>query len=449
MGARSRLDLALFLAASGLLHQLLAIGVLLSPETPRPARIEEQHAVELVDPAEVDRPFTLAPGPIAAADLPREEREVEARARVGDPWARGDEGAADTLAELLEAPGSPAGQGRPRPHTDPLAGEDLDDLRSRPFNHAERDTPNRIRTAKEAVTHDNSRATPNPGPTPMLTTGKGRGSVREDARGVGHRDLHGLVPSTRGRSGASLLEEGASPEDQVVGRGRIEELAKGQGGRSSSGEGLEEQPGRARTRLGREGEPLARVPRDGVLSPPPATLRPELDRGVPSTLSSNRAEAVADVRNRELASSARVPDLLDMGRPRGDGDSSGKGRGAAAGRRGDPTGGRDGRAIWLSNPDRKYVRYFRDIYRKVQPMWIFPKDLEILMEQGEVLVGFTILKSGEVSDIRIQRSSGHPRFDQIVAAAIRKAAPFGRIPDGLGERLKVLAPFEFANPLVR
>jgi TonB family protein len=145
----------------------------------------------------------------------------------------------------------------------------------------------------------------------------------------------------------------------------------------------------------------------------------------------------------------RLLDLMEGARPDGRGTRSGHGRGSQAGRRGSSSGGDRDRFIYLSTHDRRYLDYFRSIYRKVNPLWLFPKKLEVLLEQGDVLIQFTILADGEVKDVRVRKSSGFKEFDRNVVAAIHQAAPFGPIPKGLGRRLRILAPFEFANPMVR
>ena len=97
----------------------------------------------------------------------------------------------------------------------------------------------------------------------------------------------------------------------------------------------------------------------------------------------------------------------------------------------------------------RYVSYFRKIYSRIQPLWSFPRELEIRMEQGDVLVQFTVEQDGRVSAIRVRKSSGFPKFDKNALAAIQKAQPFPPIPNALGRRLQILAPFEFHNPLIR
>jgi len=142
-------------------------------------------------------------------------------------------------------------------------------------------------------------------------------------------------------------------------------------------------------------------------------------------------------------------EIVASGRAIGGLVGEGLGLGLGRGRRGIGWGSEQGSEHWLTSPDQRYTDYFRRIYHKVHPLWSFPKQLELLLEQGDVLVQFTVVADGNVEDIRLRKSSGHDQFDKNVMAAIRQAAPFGPIPRGLGDRLKILAPFEFSNPIVR
>ena len=398
-----------FVGLSVVLHVgllLLVTHLLLLHVTPTPGEALVYSVDPVGDDADEAHQQVALSRPVMEDEVdPREEP----RARVGDPAASADRLAADTLSDAKKA-GSVAGQGRPRPHPDPLAGDDLDDLRFRPFNHHTRDSLSRIRTRRRAATYDNERATPNPEPTPFLTTGRGSSDLREPRtaprdRRRSHQSRAGLAPGT-------------------------------------SEPGGEDSPGAAT--LSRR---LTRRMRGGNAAL--ARRRPDVPRSTPRTLTTRRRQAVADRRNREQASSRRHPDLVEMGRPRGHGDSTGAGRGGKAGRRGDATGERDGLPLWLHTPDRRYVRYFRKIHGKIQPLWVFPRRLEVQLLQGDAQVRFTIHASGKVTNIRLKKSSGFPQFDRLVLGAVAKAAPFAPIPRGLGKRLTIVAPFEFHNPMVR
>jgi protein TonB len=73
-------------------------------------------------------------------------------------------------------------------------------------------------------------------------------------------------------------------------------------------------------------------------------------------------------------------------------------------------------------------------------------------EQGQVVVSFTLRTDGSVAEVQVARSSGYQEFDDAVLTAVREAAPFGRVPRAvsLGRgSIRVQAPFEFDNPLIR
>jgi TonB family protein len=109
----------------------------------------------------------------------------------------------------------------------------------------------------------------------------------------------------------------------------------------------------------------------------------------------------------------------------------------------------DARALARATYERAYDRYLARVREKVDPLWEFPRELALRMEQGDVLVAFTIRKDGSVTDVRVLKGSGFEKFDKNVLAAIKKAAPFGPLPAALGGELKVMAPFEGSNPAIR
>ena len=47
--------------------------------------------------------------------------------------------------------------------------------------------------------------------------------------------------------------------------------------------------------------------------------------------------------------------------------------------------------------------------------------------------GFTILRNGSTKNAKIEKSSGNRLFDSAALAAVRAAAPFGRLPDDFYE----------------
>lgn len=53
-------------------------------------------------------------------------------------------------------------------------------------------------------------------------------------------------------------------------------------------------------------------------------------------------------------------------------------------------------------------------------------------DRGEVMVSFTVSRSGSVSGVRIARSSGSPTLDKAALDTVQRAAPFPPIPDAAG-----------------
>lgn len=96
--------------------------------------------------------------------------------------------------------------------------------------------------------------------------------------------------------------------------------------------------------------------------------------------------------------------------------------------------------------------YFYEMYRKIDRELRFPKKLALALEQGQVVLAFRLQKNGRVRGLRIHKGSGFKEFDKEALRAFRLAAPFGVIPQPLlGERseLRVIAPYDFRNPLIR
>ncbi|MCK5799485.1 MAG: TonB family protein [Deltaproteobacteria bacterium] len=341
------------------------------------------------------------------------------RPRLGErlpPWARGP---ADTLRQAPTR-GTETGHARPRPRERTTVGPDLDDLRYRVYDHPSQDTPQRIRTAPQAVTHDNRRATPTPAMSQHLVTGRGdsdrRSNWRADHSARGPQAKRGAQPKVVGGATAPRLDG-----DRAVHLG------------------AKVSPRRV--------ERTSRLPAVGATAP--AQRRPRVPRDPAASETRHRGFDVADARNRKEASSARRQDLLAMAQASGAGHHRGRGRGNQAGRRGSTEGARRGATIWLNSRDRRYVTYLHKIHAKIQPLWRFPKRLEILFEQGDVLVEFVLRADGTLARAGVRRGSGYHAFDANALAAVRRAAPFPAVPATLGTPLTILAPFEFANPLIR
>ncbi len=101
--------------------------------------------------------------------------------------------------------------------------------------------------------------------------------------------------------------------------------------------------------------------------------------------------------------------------------------------------------------ERRYDRYKQQIHSRVDRARDFPRALALRLEQGETLLRFIVLPDGSLGDgIQVIKSSGFTEFDQAAVDAVRKASPFGPMPDpGRATSLPVNLLVKFPNPVVR
>jgi len=74
-----------------------------------------------------------------------------------------------------------------------------------------------------------------------------------------------------------------------------------------------------------------------------------------------------------------------------------------------------------------YDWYLANIISRVQNNWNPPRGISG-EEDLVVLVSFNILRTGEITDVRIKQGSGDATLDRLGVRAIERAAPFGRLP---------------------
>jgi TonB family protein len=285
----------------------------------------------------------------------------------------------------------------------------------------------RIASDHERSTRESARVTPHPSGTPWLSSVAGAGHARHAPT---------VSPPSADSSGRAdeRLSDNGDPARVKLAAWQAERIR--------------------RRALERAALAAATASREA-----PGFQRPALEQGPAATEADTIADRVADRIDSALVSSELVPAKLEMSRPTSPGvhdDGRGAGTlGFAAEGRGSapvPTGAPglpDAKELALASYRRAYEHYLSRLKQKVDPLWEFPRDLAMRMEQGDVLVAFTIRKDGSVKDVHVIKGSGFPTFDRNVLRAIKKAAPFEPLPATFGSELTVTAPFEGSNPAIR
>jgi TonB family protein len=96
--------------------------------------------------------------------------------------------------------------------------------------------------------------------------------------------------------------------------------------------------------------------------------------------------------------------------------------------------------------------YFYAMYRRIDKQLKFPRKLALALEQGEVVLRFRLDASGKVHGLTVDKGSEFSEFDKEALRAFKAAGPFGAVPKGLlagRDRVSVIAPYYFRNPLIR
>jgi periplasmic protein TonB len=89
---------------------------------------------------------------------------------------------------------------------------------------------------------------------------------------------------------------------------------------------------------------------------------------------------------------------------------------------------KDPKAITLDTQDLQYTSYLRGLKQRIEEGWEYPPTARRDGIQGELLMKFTILKSGKVADVEVLKSSGYPMLDEAAKKALFDASPFNPLP---------------------
>jgi TonB family protein len=298
----------------------------------------------------------------------------------------------------------------------------------------------RIATARRRASPQDDRRTPHPDEDPWVTTGDGVLLLR-----VPHAAAHPTAGAASPSVATVAMRAGPAPPGAALPDAVF--VGPGRGDRDLA----------ARPRAGVAGADGARARVAG----PVAMQRPSVNQGHASTTSDRLAPRTSDDADAALLAASMMRDHLNasvqdgprravgeggVGGGGAPGSGGGVGRGGVARSLGDGDGW-----IALGTEDARYIRYLHEVRRRLQPLWrdAFPYDEALRLRQGTVVLQFVIARDGSVHATAVSRRSGVDRFDANVLAAVSRAR-LPPIPAALGHsELRIRAPFEFSNPVVR
>ena len=88
--------------------------------------------------------------------------------------------------------------------------------------------------------------------------------------------------------------------------------------------------------------------------------------------------------------------------------------------------------------------YIGQVQRVIEGAKRYPEGARRAGRQGKLKVQFTILKNGEVNNVRLITETPYPNLNREAMAAVKRAAPFSGFPDSIMKKsLKIILPFRF------
>lgn len=100
--------------------------------------------------------------------------------------------------------------------------------------------------------------------------------------------------------------------------------------------------------------------------------------------------------------------------------------------------------VSLDTRDFRYISYFAHIKRKIELSWTYPDEAARAGVFGELMVQFTIARSGRLEEVRLVRSSGSRILDEEAIRAIKFANPYNPFPKRISKsKLHINAVFSY------
>ena len=88
--------------------------------------------------------------------------------------------------------------------------------------------------------------------------------------------------------------------------------------------------------------------------------------------------------------------------------------------------------------------YIGQVQRSVEGSKRYPEASRRAGREGKLKIQFTILKNGEVDNVKLLTETPYPNLNREAMAAVKRAAPFNGFPNSIMEQsLKVILPFRF------
>ncbi|MGA2191806.1 MAG: energy transducer TonB, partial [Nitrospirota bacterium] len=85
-------------------------------------------------------------------------------------------------------------------------------------------------------------------------------------------------------------------------------------------------------------------------------------------------------------------------------------------------------SITLDTEDLMSTAYMHSLKTRIEMIWKYPETARRDGLEGNLVMQFTIAKSGKISGIELLKSSGYPMLDEAAKQALLDASPYNPLP---------------------
>lgn len=104
-----------------------------------------------------------------------------------------------------------------------------------------------------------------------------------------------------------------------------------------------------------------------------------------------------------------------------------------------PNSNPNGPSSLAAKKDIDFGPYMEELQRRIKRAWTPPRG----NESKRVIVIFKVHKSGDITDLRISKSSGYEPSDQAALLAVKTASPFSPLPQGSHSPVEIEFTFDY------
>lgn len=88
----------------------------------------------------------------------------------------------------------------------------------------------------------------------------------------------------------------------------------------------------------------------------------------------------------------------------------------------------EGDAVDINTREYRFLGYFTQMRKAIELTWVYPMAAVRSGLQGKVDLQFKVARSGELTFIKVRKTSGFKILDDAIVEAIKLAQPFGKLP---------------------